>query len=158
MPQPLPPEPDDEFFAAVRAFAARIPGKHGRAKSITIHTKGGLDYPFRIPDAPPTPPTPPTPEAAPALPARYAGPGFRMIRWDGWPYYFTELQAKVVAILWREWERGTPDVAQKDLRREADVHTERLSELFADNTAWGTVIFKGHTQGTFRLGHSDEDV
>lgn len=79
--------------------------------------------------------------------------GFRSIVWNGKPYKFTSNQAKVVEVLWKNWEQGTPDVDDHCLREAIDktVPTARLDMVFRDNPAWGTVIVPGATKGSRRL-------
>jgi len=80
-----------------------------------------------------------------------AGPGFACVFWFGANYSFTPNQAKVVEILWRAWEGGTPDVYHNLLLNAADLGAERLVDVFKGSAAWGTLIVPGQVKGTFRL-------
>jgi hypothetical protein len=76
---------------------------------------------------------------------------FRCVRWFGRLYGFTTPQAAAVAVLWRNWRRGTPDVADETLLHAAGVNAKRLVDLFKGSAAWGTMIVRGSTRGTARL-------
>jgi hypothetical protein len=75
------------------------------------------------------------------------GPDFRSVVWHGKPYYFTPLQAAVVALLWNA--RG--EVGGSYLLENAGSRCRSLSELFNGNPAFGEMIVVGHTQGSYRL-------
>lgn len=158
MPQPIPITSDEQFFAVAREYAAWKYPHDGRVKRLTFHMAGGSANILKVPEAAHPPQPTLAHESPPSLPARRASPDFRSIHWDGHPYKFTELQAAVVKVLWEAWESGLPELAQETLRTAAHVDTDRLSELFRKNIAWGKVIFEGSTQGTLRLGHKSEDT
>ena len=63
----------------------------------------------------------------------------------------------VSEILWQHWEQGTPDVSQdaileavKSSRRDRLDHVFRVKRS-KFHPAWGTMIVRGSTKGTFRL-------
>ena len=76
---------------------------------------------------------------------------FRSVIWHGTQYSFTNLQARVVAVLYEHWEKGTPDVGMDFLMEKADCRTSRLADVFRKNPAWGTMIINGATKGSKRL-------
>ena len=78
---------------------------------------------------------------------------FRSARWSGTPYSFTASQATVVRVLHENWDAGTPDVGDETLLDAVDPEAPpaRLSTLFRDHPAWGTMIVPGGTKGTRRL-------
>lgn len=76
---------------------------------------------------------------------------FRSVVWQGASYSLTALQAAVVAILWRGWEKGTPDVGQETLLQAVGSEDRRLDSLFKRSPAFGKMIVQGDTKGTFRL-------
>lgn len=81
------------------------------------------------------------------------GNDFRSILWDGRLYSFTESQACVVRILWENWERGTAEVGTVTLLNAIDEENDRqkLSTVFRDCPAWGTIIKPGSTKNSYRL-------
>jgi hypothetical protein len=86
----------------------------------------------------------------PLLPARHSC-DFSFIHWYGTDYHFTAAQAAIVAILWREWTKGTPDVRHETLLEETGAAAKRFADLFKGSPAWGTLIVcRGH-KGTARL-------
>jgi hypothetical protein len=84
------------------------------------------------------------------------GPGCRSVRWFGTVYEFTERQGEALGVLWDAWEQGTPDVGQKEVLATIEANSQRLSDLFADHAAWGTMIRPGATRGTYRLTPPEE--
>lgn len=65
---------------------------------------------------------------------------FRSVRWHGKDYTFSPGQAAIVAVLWEEWERGTPKVGAGPLLHAADLVSDKVSVLFRDHEAWGVMI------------------
>jgi hypothetical protein len=78
---------------------------------------------------------------------------FRSVRWFGTTYSFTTKQAPVVDLLYKHWRAGTPDVGDETLLLSVDPEAPpaRLSTLFRDHPAWGTMIVAGGSKGTHRL-------
>lgn len=76
---------------------------------------------------------------------------FRVVRWFGTTYYLTASQARIVSILWKNWERGTPDVGDTTLLEAARCETNRLRDIFGRSKAWNTLIVRGKTGGSHRL-------
>jgi hypothetical protein len=78
-------------------------------------------------------------------------PDFRSVSWFGECHSFTGKQAECVRVLWKAWEQGTFDVGEKTVLAEAESDTTRLANLFKDHAAFGRMIVRGTTRGTFRL-------
>jgi hypothetical protein len=81
---------------------------------------------------------------------------FRSCRWGTKQFTFTAQQAACVRVLWESRQRGTFDVSQITVLGEAesamaDSPKPRLRDLFRSHPAWGTMIVKGSTRGTYRL-------
>ena len=78
---------------------------------------------------------------------------FRSVRWFGTLYSFTLNQAPVVRLLYEHWQAGTPDIGYETLLLAVDSEAPpaRLSILFRDHPAWGTMIVEGRGKGTRRL-------
>ena len=89
------------------------------------------------------------PQEAP--PACRHSDDFRSVVWHGIQYSFTNIQARVVAVLYANWENGTPDVGMEFLLESANCRTSRLADVFRNNPAWGTMIVDGATKGSKRL-------
>jgi len=72
---------------------------------------------------------------------------------DATIYSFTTNQAPVVRLLYEHWQAGTPDVGDETLLFSVDPEAPpaRLSTLFRDHPAWGTMIVAGGSKGTHRL-------
>lgn len=84
-------------------------------------------------------------------------PDFRSVRWGGTLHSFTAIQAVVVKVLWNAFFAGTPEVSQTYLMEQTGTASDmpRLRDVFrsADgcHAAWGTMIVKGETKGSYRL-------
>jgi hypothetical protein len=85
---------------------------------------------------------------------------FRFVRWFGTEYTFTGTQAACVRVLWREWEKGTPEIGEGTILDDLEVESEarRLIDVFRDkkspsgyHPAWGVMIVAGQTKGAYRL-------
>jgi len=76
---------------------------------------------------------------------------FRCVHWHGLNCGFTDMQAPIVEVLWREYENGTPDVGNETLLETVDAKSSRLVDIFRDHPAWGTMIVDGATKGTKRI-------
>ena len=79
---------------------------------------------------------------------------YRSVKWYGKSYTFTVGQAGCVKCLWEAWESGTPELSQETVLEAAGVSTQRLSDAFRGNVAWGKMIVKGSTKGSYRLQES----
>jgi hypothetical protein len=98
------------------------------------------------------------PEAdKPLLPARHSK-DFRSVRWYGDDYHFSPTQAACVKVMWEEWEKGTPDLGQETILEHPEVEAEskRLVDVFKGHPAWGKMIVKGRTAGSYRLAGKPE--
>lgn len=84
------------------------------------------------------------------LPCRHSV-DFASVIWFGTSYAFTGSQARVVALLWRAWLDGVPNLRQETLLDAAGSVSGRLANLFKGHPAWGTMIVPGAAKGTFRL-------
>jgi hypothetical protein len=91
------------------------------------------------------------PDLQPPLPPARHSCDFSHVHWYGANYYFTAAQAAVVAILWREWKKGTPDVRHETLLEETGATTKRFADLFKGSPAWGEFLIAGGAKGTARL-------
>lgn len=86
---------------------------------------------------------------------------FRSVNWYGTEYTFTSSQAACVKVLWEHWERKTPEVSQHTVLTVADISGERLDNVFRNSkgkqhSAWGTMIVRGTSKGTFRLNRPSD--
>ena len=75
---------------------------------------------------------------------------FRCVAWFGTPHEFTTNQARIVELLWREWERGVPVVSQDWIVEQLNL-SGRLQDSFRGHLAWNTMIASGETKGSVRL-------
>jgi len=79
---------------------------------------------------------------------------YHSVRWHGQKYTFSHQQAAVVALLWAEYENGTPDLSQEHLLDKSGSNGGRLRDVFRENgamhAAWGTMIVESR-KGVFRL-------
>jgi hypothetical protein len=110
-----------------------------------------------VPSAEPTPgpaPAPATPadEGEGLPPARHSD-DFCSVHWYGTDYVFTTTQRGCVRLLWKALDNGTPILSQQYILEHPDVEAEssRLSDLFKNHPAWGTMIVPGGSAGTFQL-------
>jgi hypothetical protein len=80
-------------------------------------------------------------------------PDFRSVLWYGTTYSFTANQSPVVRLLYENWKSATPDVGDETLLLAVDPEAPpaRLSNLFRDHPAWGTMIVAGGSKATHRL-------
>jgi hypothetical protein len=88
----------------------------------------------------------------PLDPARHSK-DFRSVHWYGEDHTFSPTQAACVKVMWEEWENGTPDLGQDTILEHPEVEAEskRLVDVFKGHPAWGKMIVKGRTAGTYRL-------
>jgi hypothetical protein len=79
---------------------------------------------------------------------------FSSVRWFGAEYCFTPTQAKAVALLWAEWERGGLGLKQQTIGEMIDSSSNRfeLRTLFRNHPAWGQMIHPAERRGVYRLG------
>jgi len=78
---------------------------------------------------------------------------FRSVTWiDGNDYEFTPTQAACVAVLWRNWEKGTPVLSGIEILDQAGSSGDRLDNVFSKgrHPAWQTMIVKAN-KGSYRL-------
>lgn len=96
---------------------------------------------------------PAAPNPAPQRPARRPthSPDFRLVVWNDRRYPFSEVQARIVRVLWEAWEGDEQlDVAQDVLLREAGSVASRLVDLFRRHGAWNDLIVSDRP-GHYRL-------
>lgn len=125
-----------------------------------------VEVTYRVPLAVGVPRTAPRPELERELGEKEKAthsPGFRSVNWFGEVYYFTPMQARVVAQLWQAWKDGDGDgsIHQDALLADADSDQQKLRDLFGrgDHPAWGTMIVasldKGGQRGCYMLNAPD---
>ena len=145
----------DQIISLIRRYALR---KYGDwAAGITIHLPGCRQshyepFPSRDPLAIRAPPRP-------AVPAWGSGPepkhtdNFSAVYWPGAGtfHFYGEKQQAVVAALWAARVEGTLEVTQTLLLRAADSDGARLHDLFRGHPAWGKLIQRGHSPGSYTL-------
>lgn len=85
-------------------------------------------------------------------PARHSD-DFHSVFWFGTHYYFNSTEAAIVAELWKAWERGTPKVGAGRLLSASDMISDRVSEVFKRNAAWGAMV-QTDGRGTYWLAAS----
>ena len=85
--------------------------------------------------------------------------------WFGESHTFTATQAAAVKLLWEAWEASTPELGQRHILDSIGSESHRLSDIFRNpaqrrgkrekgkpyHPAWGTMIDKGTTEGSYRL-------
>lgn len=77
---------------------------------------------------------------------------FRSVRWFGREYSFTPQQAEIMKLLWEAYEAQTPDVDAALLLSDfSGSAAHRLRDVFRKSPAWGTMIVRGGSRGTYRL-------
>jgi len=85
-----------------------------------------------------------------APPTRHSA-DFRSVTWFGEKYTFTANQAACIRLLWEAWENDTPELSGSVILETADIAQDRLSAVFRNHPAWGTMIRPGQTKGSYRL-------
>lgn len=84
---------------------------------------------------------------------------YRSVKYNGHDFAFTENQAAAVKLLW-EQEGG--ELGQAYILEKIDSATDRLRNVFKRkggmHPAWGTLILRGQTKGTFRLAPPENNV
>ncbi|MHC4365193.1 MAG: hypothetical protein ACYSU6_00790 [Planctomycetota bacterium] len=81
---------------------------------------------------------------------------FRSVCWFGTNYNFTPNQAAAVEILWKAWENGTPDVGGDTIAVKVESDSRRARDIFKKHPAFGSMIRRGQTKGTYRLVKPDK--
>lgn len=77
---------------------------------------------------------------------------YRSIALNGENFTLTPQQARVIEILHRAHERGTPEIGKDFILEEIESTSNRLRDIFRSSPeAWKTLIAKGGKQGTYRL-------
>lgn len=72
-------------------------------------------------------------------PARHSD-DFRSVAWFGKMHCFSPGQAVIVRELWKAWRHGTPFVGAAILLEAADMVSDKISQVFKESPAWGTMI------------------
>jgi hypothetical protein len=85
---------------------------------------------------------------------------FRSVLWFGTLYEFTPAQAACVQQLMSAWFRGVPSMAEGTILESAGLVPDgRLRDIFRRGPgarAWGRMIIRGATKGTFRLAQQPD--
>jgi len=85
------------------------------------------------------------------------GKDFAVVIWFGQRHPFSPAQGAAVKVLWEAWEDGICDVRQETILDAIGSDTRRLSNLFKDHPAWGTMIVPSKdTKGAYRLAESPD--
>jgi hypothetical protein len=79
------------------------------------------------------------------------GPDYRDCTWNGERFTLTTTQAACVQTLWEERDKGTLELSQQYILEKSGAESQQLKDVFKKSTAWGTMIVRGSTQGSFRL-------
>lgn len=91
------------------------------------------------------------PKALMAPDRAWVSADFRTLFWYGKKYHFSPKQAAMMELLWEARAEGVCDVRQEALLRAADSDSLQVRDLLKRSSAWGTVIVRGETLGTYRL-------
>jgi hypothetical protein len=136
-PDTSPPSP---FAIATPPAAEQVPPAHSDGADTVTATPGEVSIRKEQPP-----------------PARHSK-DYRSVHWFGVDYYFTATQAACVKVLWEAWANETPDLGQATILEhpEVEADSKRLVDLFKEHPAWGEMIVKGHTGGTYRLAERSE--
>jgi hypothetical protein len=82
---------------------------------------------------------------------------FRSANWNGKVYDFSVNQALCVKVLYDHWKRGGLAASAETIMDAASVNSnQRLDIVFRHNPAWGTMIVRGATKGTYRLAMTEQ--
>lgn len=76
---------------------------------------------------------------------------FRSVHWYGLDLSNNPQQAAAFAILWDAAANGTHDVGGDAVCVQIGADGRRLDHIFRGHPAWGTVVIKGASRGSFRL-------
>jgi hypothetical protein len=84
----------------------------------------------------------------------------RSVRWHGTLYEFTVAQAACVKVLMDALIRGVPSMSEGSILEAAGLDFNgRLRDIFRRGPgahAWGRMIIRGRTRGTFRLAEQPD--
>lgn len=83
-------------------------------------------------------------------------PDFRSVNWFGQEYSFTASQAACIKTWWQYWRTPARDVGDAIVLEAAGCASNRVSDVFKHNSAWGEMIVEGDTRGTHRLREPNE--
>jgi hypothetical protein len=77
---------------------------------------------------------------------------FTTCNWYGIKYRFNKTQARVVELLWMEWEKGTPTLKDNTIGQKIGSEAERyrVQHTFREHPAFGTMI-KSNNKGIYHL-------
>ena len=78
---------------------------------------------------------------------------FRTIHYRGQRYELTSRQAQIVAYLYKEYQKGMPEVSQHTLLEELGTKQSMLRDAFRKSPLWGTLIVPGRSKrrGMYQL-------
>lgn len=77
---------------------------------------------------------------------------FRSAACRGRAYQYTAKQAKVMELLWHNWQHGTPEISWQTLRSHAKSTSPRLVDLFRSNPE-GAELIESAGSGLYRLAN-----
>jgi hypothetical protein len=82
---------------------------------------------------------------------------FSSVNWFGSQYTFNPTQARCVASLWREWDKGGLALNQRTIGEEVGSTSDsyRLVHTFRDHPAWGVMIVQVG-EGLFKLARPND--
>lgn len=128
-------------------------GGGAKITRITVENNCGLIINTKVPACWGGAAEAPRPEPAPtaAMPTPTHSPDYRSVDWYGDAYTFTTTQAACVKVLWEAWQSGALAMGAQAILTEAGSEGNRLDQLFRGHHAWGTMIVRGETPGTFML-------
>jgi hypothetical protein len=133
--------PLDDFHSVARHYINTITNGTRRPVVMVAYLDDGQIIPIPIP-----------PAAGLGLKTRpdpTHSEDFHSVNWYGTVYSFSDTQAAVVALLWKAWENGSPEVGCSYLVENAVEEPEdadqfyrkpKLSDIFKGHPAWGTLI------------------
>lgn len=78
---------------------------------------------------------------------------FRSITFGGETFSFSPNQAAAMRVLYENWDRGAPEVADETVlfAIDAEAPPARLRDVFRGHPAWDTLIVAGATKGSRKL-------
>jgi len=76
---------------------------------------------------------------------------YRSVKLREETFSLTTNEARVIEILHREFENGTPEVSQAFILVELELNYGRLRDVFTNREAYKSLVGKGKTRGAVRL-------
>lgn len=78
------------------------------------------------------------------------------VNWYGYGFTFSPEQGGAIWYLYTHYQSRIPEVRQLDVREAIGSNSDRLADLFAKNSCWGSMLQSGERRGHFRLVHPAE--